>query len=94
MATGHSDTRYDTVKQFYPNLEGTVWVSNPGCHSSAQKWVAELGGELDMGNPSVMLGYDSILGFYGEETYLFNKNPGIWVDVNGSRFFDESGYAS
>lgn len=68
LATGYSGLDPDSIKRFYPSLEGVIRTGGAGVTSFAPKWVADHGGEIAL-NPasSTMLGYDAVLGIDGPD---------------------------
>lgn len=82
----------DSIKRFYPSLEGVIRTGGAGVTSFAPKWVADHGGEIAL-NPasSTMLGYDAVLGIDGPESALYLTMAAPWVNVRGERFMSEAG---
>lgn len=92
LATGYSGLDPDSIKRFYPSLEGVIRTGGAGVTSFAPKWVADHGGEIAL-NPasSTMLGYDAVLGIDGPESALYLTMAAPWVNVRGERFMSEAG---
>ena len=93
LATGYSGLDAESVKLFYPNLEGVIRTGGAGVTSFAPKWVLKEGGKVAM-NPgsSTMLGYDSVLGIDGAESEIYQKLFMPWVNLDGKRFMSEGGH--
>lgn len=93
LATGYSGLDAESVKLFYPNLEGVIRTGGAGVTSFAPKWVLKEGGKVAM-NPgsSTMLGYDSALGIDGAESEIYQKLFMPWVNLDGKRFMSEGGH--
>lgn len=93
LATGYSGLDHESVRLFYPQLEGVVRTGGAGVDSFAPKWILRQGGKAAV-NPasSTLLGYDAVLGIDGPESEIYQRMTLPWVNVTGRRFMSESGH--
>ena len=93
LATGYSGLDAESVKLFYPNLEGVIRTGGAGVTSFAPKWVLKEGGKVAM-NPSssTMLGYDSVLGIDGAESEIYQKLFMPLGNLDWKRFMSDGGH--
>lgn len=92
LATGFADSGSDTQKAFFPDRPQSAWSGPAGNHAFAAKQIVAMGGEASIQpKGKATLGSNATIGYFGPSYRLLSKYPGIWVNSNGERFFDESG---
>ena len=92
LATGYAGWDPESVEMFYPELSNVTGANNPGNHSDAQKWMVAMGGETVYYPESnyIVPVYNPVLRDNYEFGWIFQKGHTLWVNSQGSRFFDES----
>lgn len=95
LCTGFADTNEETASMFFPDRPQATWSGPAGNTAAAAKWITAMGGEVFV-QPSghTSLGTNATLGYFGPAYRVISKYPGVWVNSDGERFFDESGTRS
>lgn len=87
LATGSAGM--PSSKEYLGAQASAAFFGSTGSTADGQRWAEELGGEVFNKGAVTMLGFNEILGVYGEGAKLL-YSPGLWVDIHGNRFVDES----
>lgn len=92
LCTGFADSNAETASMFFPDRPQSTWSGPAGNTAAAQKWIVELGGEVSIQpKGKATLGTNATIGYFGPAHRIISMYPGVWVNSDGERFFDESG---